>query len=108
MKAFTLPSGVTGFYDDNNKWVCTGSQMGRRNVLPDDAKTFPAKLRMIRLPFVDGCYDKWGAYWGAPANIYCATGDCEHETAFVFVRANSRDDAKSKVRESIPNAKFYR
>lgn len=108
MKKFSLPNGTTGFTDDSGKWVCTGSQMGRRNILPDDAKTFPAKMRLIRLSFVDGCYDRWGAYWGSPANIYCATGDCAEEVAFVFVRADSRDQAKSKVRESMPRAKFYR
>ena len=26
-----LPSGTTGFYNDKNEWVCTGSQMGRRS-----------------------------------------------------------------------------
>ena len=56
-----LPRGTTGFWNDKNEWFCTGSQMGRRDVLP--ASTHP-KLRLERLRFVDGCYDRAGAYWG--------------------------------------------
>lgn len=134
---FSLPNGTTGFTDDTGKWVCTGSQMGRSNILPTDRLTASPKLHLIRLPFVDQCYDRWGAYWGGPANVWCAygklmavdcgccgsyhregyTGDCrdgkarldtwQDEAFRVFVRADSRDEAKCKVRESIPNARFY-
>lgn len=116
MKAkLTLPSGSTGFTNDAGQWVCTGSQMGRRNILPDDPKRATGRLRLQRLPFVDGCYDRWGAYWGSPANVWMVWGDlCQRplspgivETQ-VFVRANSRDEAKAKVREQLPQARFYR
>lgn len=103
----SLPSGITGFYNDENKWIATGSQMGRRNVLPDD-RNIPAKLHLVRLPFVDGCYDKWGAYWGSPANVWCAWGDCAEVAVKVFIRANDRREAKARVREELPNARFYR
>lgn len=79
-----------------------------RNILPPDHAAASPKMRLIRLPFVDGAYDRWGAYWGSPANVWCATGDCEEIVAFVFVRADSREQAKQLVRESIPNARFYR
>lgn len=122
MTPLSLPSGATGFTDDRGQWVCTGSQMGRRNVLPDDRKA-SVKLRLVRLPFVDGCYDKWGAYWGSPANVYCAFAGDATETELqgfarvpvrvmrpdvaIFTRANSHAEAKQKVRELLPNARFY-
>lgn len=102
-----LPSGTTGFNDDTGKWVCTGSQMGRRDALPDN-RNEPCKLHLERLRFIDGCYDQWGAYWGSPANLYCAWGDAGEIQAFVFVRASSRHEAKEKVLMKLPSAKFYR
>ena len=104
-----LSNGATGFTNDAGKWVCTGSQMGRRDVLPDNRQT-PCKLRLTRLPMVDYNYDKWGAYWGSNPGtaIYCAWGDCEDITAYVFVRAVSRDRAKAEVCKSLPKATFYR
>jgi hypothetical protein len=96
----------------NGERICTGSQMGRRDCLPEDTTT-PQKLRLERLRFVDGDYDSGGAYWGSGPQgsaLYCAyNGECE-----VFVRtygrgsfATSRAAAKAKVRESLPAAKFY-
>lgn len=104
-----LPSGATGFYNDQNQWVCTGSQMGRRNILPEN-RSEPCKLRLERLRFVDGDYDQWGAYWGNNGcnSVWCAWGDCEEIQAFVFVRAISRNEAKELVREKLPQVKFYR
>ncbi len=123
MKAFSLPSGTTGFTNDAGQFVCTGSQMGRRSILPPDRLTIAPKLRLVRLPFVDGAYDRWGAYWGGPATVWCAYGetlgvwvsnwdasnvtDDPHQLQ-VFVRGNTRAEAKRKVAESIPNASFYR
>ena len=106
MKTFSLPNGATYGFDSNGRRICTGSQMGRRDILPNDPET-PCKLRLIRLSFVDGDYDQWGAYWGAPANVYCATGEAGDIIAFVFARADSRQEAKAKVRESLPNARFF-
>lgn len=99
-----LPSGTTGFTNDQGRWICTGSQMGRRNQLPEN-RNEPVKLRMERLRFVGGDYDTAGAYFGGPANVHCAWNS---DGVRVFVRANSRDQAKNKVREQLPNAKFYR
>lgn len=113
----TLPSGITGFYNDANRWIATGSQMGRRNILPDD-RNAPAKLHLVRLKFVDGAYDRWGTYWGGPANLYIAftahflspnySAEVLHNDTQIFIRAESRDEAKAKVREQLPNARFYR
>ncbi len=91
----TLPNGSSA----------TGSQMGRRNQLPDDREA-TIKLRMERLRFVSGDYDQWGAYWGGGSNswIYCAWLD----QVRVFVRAENREQAKLKVRDTLPQANFYR
>lgn len=104
MKKLKLPSGSTGFYNDKNEWVCTGSMMGRRNILPE----FPAKphkLRLVRLRWVDSDYDQGGAYWGNTGrdSVYWAEG----EECRVFVRAVNRAEAKAKVRELVPGATFY-
>jgi len=98
-----LPSGTTGFVNDAGKWICTGSQMGRRDELPDDRQTV-RKLRLTRLSFVDGDYDRQGAYWGSPANVWCGWADGVR----LFVRADDRDAAKKFIQEKLPTAKFYR
>jgi hypothetical protein len=43
-----------------------GSPMGRSNVgtKPTDKKVYDCKV-----PFVDGAYDRGGAYWGMPSNL---------------------------------------
>ena len=113
---FKLPNGTAGFHNDAGQWICTGSQMGRPNYIPNDRLT-PVKLRLFRLPFVDGCYDRWGAYWGAPANIYIATNRACVDGAYhvgagqlveMFIRADSREKAKQQARQTLPNATFYR
>ena len=98
----TLPKGTTGFYNERNEWVCTGSQMGRPDV--GSLLTHP-KLRLQRLPFVDGCYDRWGAYWGGPANVWCAW---DEEGTRLFRRGDSRDEVKRKILAEYPHARFYR
>ena len=103
-----LSKGTTGFYNERNEWQCTGSQMGRRDTLPDD-RTAPCKLRLVRLRWVDGDYDAGGAYWGnsGGTSTYRALGDAGEVRAEIFVRASSRDDAKAQVRALLPNVRFY-
>ena len=98
-----LPTGITGFVNDAGKWVCTGSQFGRRDELPADPQS-GCKVRLSRIPFVDGDYDRWGAYWGSPANVWCGWTDGVR----LFVRANDREEAKKFIQEKLPTAKFYR
>lgn len=94
-----------------------GAPMGRRNVLPADRYTASPKMRMQKLRWVGGDYDQGGAYWGSgsPGDfIWWAQGWIDHdshcmETEYtVYVRAKNRTDAKAKVREYIPHARFYR
>jgi hypothetical protein len=121
-----LPSGTNGFWNDEtpSRYVGTGSQMGRRNTLPADLPNGDwepgTKLRLLKLAFVDNCYDQGGAYWGAPENIYIATeGAKTYSPALpgfelvpcgvtVFVRANSRQQARQAVQKLVPDAKFFR
>lgn len=101
-KPFSLPSGATGFTNDSGQWVCTGSQMGRRDTLPASAHP---KLRLRPLPFVCGCYDRWGAYWGAPADLWIAWDD---EGTQLFRRGDTRESVKAMLKAEYPQASFYR
>ncbi len=85
-----------------------GAPMGRVSDLPSDGP--PIRLHLRYVPFVDGCYDQGGAYWGAPANLYVAWGD-DPDSGFVvefYTRAYNREHAKEIVRKHRPNATFYR
>ena len=96
-----------------------GAPMGRRESLPADPAA-PIKLRLVHVPFVDLCYDRGGAYWGMPANLYHAQsveavamspdwmGENEPHAAVLFVRASSHRDAKEKIRARVPGARFFR
>ena len=100
-----LSSGLTGFYDANIKWHCTGSAMGRRNCIPSDAATV-RKLHLVRLRMsADGCYDSGGAYWGQGAPIYWAYDD--GGTAEAFFCASDRANARRQARALFPHARFF-
>lgn len=101
-----LPDGTTGFYNDQNEFVATGSRMGRPDVLPEDINQ-PVKLRLEKLKWVSGGYDQFGAYWGRSKfdHIFCAWNS---EGIRVFVRDSCREYAKQIVRAKLPKALFYR
>lgn len=115
-----LPSGLTGFWNERNEWQVTGSQMGRRNVLPEDEDTEPGKWSLRRLGLTDGgCYDSGGAYWGSPQTMWIAftahkvyspvRGAFELIPVYmIFVRANDRGAAKQAVWKILPGATFHR
>ena len=111
-----LSSGTTYFIDDNGKRVCTGSQMGRPDVIPQSVHQnlgYPIRLHLNRLRWVDGAYDQGGAYWGQDSqrgtDVYCAWGKYGPNDLFiqVFVRACSRKEAKINVRDKISLATFF-
>ena len=108
-----LESGIDYFTDDSGKKVCTGSRMGRPNIIPASVRQnlgYKIKLHLERLRWVDGDYDQGGAYWGrSNTHVYCAWGKYGPNDLFVqaFVRANSRKDAKRLVRDEISNAIFF-
>lgn len=78
--------------------------MGRRNSIPDDYAG--EMLHLLQVPFVDGCYDEGGVYWGAPANLWCAFGESETAQVQIFVRANSLGEARANVHQLLPGAVF--
>ena len=82
-----------------------GADMGRPNLLPDDCNA-AIKLHLERLKWVDHDYDSGGAYFGGGNGdfIYCAYV----KEIRIFVRAKTRVEAKGKVKELLPNARFYR
>lgn len=97
-----------------------GADMGRPTFLPND-RSVEVKLRLVRMRLDSGGYDSGGAYWGCrdyPHRIYWAESAEEFElgmydrppvgTIEMTVDATSRAEAKSKIRELLPNAKFYR
>ncbi len=73
-----------------------GAPMGRRS------DSLSGKVRLQRVPFVDGDYDPGGAYWGyVPGNgLWCAW-NAEGER---YLRAPTREAAKAQ----LPDCSFYR
>ena len=59
-----------------------GAPMGRSNF----GEPPETGIELFKIKLVDGDYDDGGAYWGGPANIYCAHAD----DYFATVRAESR------------------
>lgn len=102
MKAPYLENGTTGFINEHGERVCTGSQMGRRNIIPADYAN--ERLNLHKVPFVDGAYDAGGAYWGAPENLWCAWGESATEQLQIFVRAKDRTNARLAVNQLLIQA----
>ena len=100
-----LPSGTTGFYNDKNEWVCTGSAMGRHSWR--DHANDPVKVYLRREYLDSGGYDSAGAYWGTGEPLYRANFDIGDTNEDLFLRAWSRDEAKDQVRKQLPNARFF-
>lgn len=79
-----------------------GAPMGRRS---DPLKGVVGKLRLQRVPFVDGDYDPGGAYWGGGPGtwpLFCAWGETETEQVEHYIRARDRDEAKAKLHALFP------
>jgi hypothetical protein len=86
-----------------------GSPFGRLNSIPDDINT-AGKLYLEKLKWVNGCYTPDGTYWGGGNSdyIYRASGESETEQIEIFVRGITRQQAKNRVKEKFPQAKFFR
>lgn len=69
-----------------------------------DADIEESPLYLRRVPFVDGCYDPGGAYWGGPSNLFCAWN---HARTY-WTRAASRDQAKQQIRKDHPDAPGFK
>lgn len=80
-----------------------GAAMGRRDTLPDDVSA-RVKLCLRRLPMVDGCYDRGGAYWGGYVPGHGAMWIAWGDGVRVFVRAFDRNHAAKLVHDLVPGA----
>lgn len=81
---------------------CTyGAPMGRRGDNPTNLQGLKC-LHARRQGGGDG-YDKGGAYWGTPSNVWGVWGWVDGQPQCVYVRASSRNDAIQKVRKGAHN-----
>ncbi len=92
---------------ENRACAKYGAQMGRMN----QNQGAPEKLRLQQVKFIDGDYDRGGAYWGGcPSDpLWCAFSDKETKNdppIMIFVRAKSREEAKDKVRGEVTEEGF--
>ena len=77
--------------------------MGR---MPENTDRYDGRrMRLQRLPFTSGGYNRWGAYWGLPADVWvawCAAGNgFAPGMVRVYVRSGSREEAKTYVQMSL-------
>ena len=63
------------------------------------------KYHLVHVPLKDG-YDKCGVYFGVGKPLYEYWSD--EENRYSVVRADNREEAKTKIRRILPGAKFYR
>lgn len=68
-----------------------GAPMGRRGDNPANLQGVK-RLHARRQGGGDG-YDKGGAYWGTPSNVWGVWGWIDGELSCIYIRANSRAQA---------------
>ncbi len=73
-----------------------GAPMGRRSDNPANLAA-AKRLHARRQGGGDG-YDKGGAYWGTPSNVWGVWAWVDGAACVVYVRANSRADAIAKAK----------
>lgn len=73
-----------------------GAPMGRHGDNPANLQGVK-RLHARRQGGGDG-YDKGGAYWGTPSNVWGVWAWLDGEPVCTYVRANSRQQAIEKVR----------
>jgi hypothetical protein len=73
-----------------------GAPMGRRDDNPANLQGLK-RLHARRQGGGDG-YDKGGAYWGTPSNVWGVWGWVDGQPLCVYVRAWSRNEAIEKVK----------
>lgn len=87
MKHFNPFGAISGLY---------GAPMGRRSDIMAKLQYLP-RLHASHQGGGDG-YDKGGAYWGTPSNVWGVWGWIGGWPSCVYVRADSRKAAIDKVR----------
>lgn len=81
------------FYDVRTSY---GTPMGRHGDNPANLQDLK-RLHCKHQGGSDG-YDRGGAYWGTPGNVFAVWGRIDGETICCYVRASSREQAIAKVR----------
>lgn len=76
-----------------------GAPMGRRGDNPANLQGVK-RLHARHQGGGDG-YDKGGAYWGSPCNVWGVWGWFDGEVVCTYIRANSRLDAINKVFKGV-------
>ena len=76
-----------------------GSPMGRRGDNPSNLQD--VKRLHARRQGGGGGYDKGGAYWGCPADVWGVWGWIDGEVVCCYVRADNRVKAIEIVREGL-------
>lgn len=90
---------------ERKAYSAAGANMGRQDVRPRR----PCKLYLQYVQVYDGYYDAGGAYWGWPANLWCAFGyDEEGDEVMLFVRAPNRRATKAIIQEEYVDVEFFR
>ena len=85
-------------FDPFSRVSCTyGAPMGRREVNP--TKLQGVRRLHARRQGGGGGYDRGGAYWGTPSNVWGVWAWIDGEPVCTYVRASSRAAAIAKVRE---------
>lgn len=93
----------------------SGADMGRNNIYggwyeyqfryggsgcnQDEPDYTETRLHLQRVTFDSGGYDKGGAYWGTPHDLWC--GFTKDEQTMVFVRADNREEARADVEDCL-------
>ncbi len=75
-----------------------GAPMGRRNANPANLQDLPEYKLHARHQGGGGGYDKGGAYWGTPSNVWGVWAWIDGEAVCCYVRAHSRSNAIAKIR----------
>ena len=77
-----------------------GAPMGRSSAAP--ARLAGAHRLHARRQGGGEGYDRGGAYWGTPSNVWGVWAWIDGEAVVTYVRANSRAHAIAQVREAAP------
>ena len=76
-----------------------GAPMGRRSYWRDTEHWIDEKVKLCATNQGGGDgYDRGGAYWGIPGNVWAVWQHGKGEEAVVYVRAQSREEAIRKAR----------
>jgi len=98
-----------------------GAALGRPTIIEVDPETFKGRVYLSRIVLREmGDYDVNGTYFGAGDPLYwCAlhshypqpgqkATDADAQDIDFMLRAKTRDEAKRKVLEKLPGARFWR